>query len=393
MKRFRLIVFFLLSAFAAFPAAAQDVSVQEGRIAKLQKEIKELESRIKANDKRSASALSTLTLVQEKVSVRRKLIKESERKIAGLDSDIRAKQKEIDELGARLDTMSFYYDRLVKSAYRNRDYRLWYLYILTGENLAQSARRFAYLRNLSSQMNQQALKIRYTRIQLEEQQAQIKEMRAEMSELKKEHESALGTLRAEEAQSRDMLDRLQRDKKKYQKEITEKRKQVEALNREIARIIEQAMAAEKKKKDKKPVDYKLSGEFAANRGILPWPADGIIVERFGKHFHPVYKSIEMPMSNGITISTVQNAPVWCVFNGVVKQVIVMPGYKQCVLVQHGSYFTFYCKLGSVNVKAGQNVKTGDLIGTVDTIAGETQLHFQLWEGRTPQNPESWLRER
>ena len=381
-----------LCLFAPFLTMAQDTSAQKNQIAKLQKEISVIESQIKENDKQKASELSTLTLVQKKVSARRKLIGESERQIGGLDKDIRAKQQEINALSDRLDTMSVYYARLVKSAYRNRDYRLWYLYILTGGNLSQTVRRFAYLRNLSDRMNEQALKISYTRRELEEQQAQIKEMRAESVQQKKEHEAALGQLRAEEAQSQRIIDNLQRDKKKYQKELASKRKQVEALNREIARIIEQAMAGGKKK-DKKPVDYKLSGEFAANRGILPWPANGVVVEHFGKHFHPVYKSIEMPMSNGITLSTSPNAPVWSVFNGVVKQVIVMPGYKQCVLVQHGNYFTFYCKLGTVNVKAGQNIKTGDLIGTVDTIAGENQLHFQLWEGRTPQNPEAWLRER
>lgn len=69
----------------------------------------------------------------------------------------------------------------------------------------------------------------------------------------------------------------------------------------------------------------------------------------------------------------------------------MPGYNKCVLVQHGNYFSFYCKLGNVNVKVGDKVKTGDTIGTVDTLDGSTQLHFEIWKGTTPQNPETWLR--
>ncbi len=393
MKRLFSFFLLMLALLPSLGAAAQDTSAQKKEIAKLEKEISALESRIKANDKQKASELSTLTLVQKKVGVRKKLIKENERQISALDSDIHTKQQEINLLSDRLDTLSVYFSRLVKGAYRNRDYRLWYLYILTGENLGQSVRRFAYLRNLSVRMNEQATKIRDTRRELEEQQAQIKEMRASLGQLKKEHEAALGALNAEEAQSQRIIANLQRDKKKYQKELASKRKQVEALNREIARIIEQTMASDKKKGTKKPVDYTLHNEFAANKGILPWPADGIVVERFGKHQHPVYTDIQMPACNGVSISTVQNAPVWAVFDGVVKQVIVMLGYKQCVLVQHGGYFTFYCKLGSVKVKNGQKIKTGDLIGTVDTIAGETQLHFQLWEGRTPQNPELWLRER
>ena len=85
------------------------------------------------------------------------------------------------------------------------------------------------------------------------------------------------------------------------------------------------------------------------------------------------------------------ARVKAVFDGVVKQIVVMPGYNQCVLVQHGNWFSFYCKLQNTVVKAGDKVRTGQVIGIVDTINGDTQLHFQIWQKQTPQNPELWLR--
>ena len=93
----------------------------------------------------------------------------------------------------------------------------------------------------------------------------------------------------------------------------------------------------------------------------------------------------------MNIALAKDTAIKAVFDGVVANVVVIPGYNQCVLVQHGGYFTFYCKLASVNVKAGEKVKTGQVLGRVDTIAGETQLHFELWEGKTPRNPELWLR--
>jgi len=105
----------------------------------------------------------------------------------------------------------------------------------------------------------------------------------------------------------------------------------------------------------------------------------------------VYKNLELPPNNGIDIALSKKSEIKAVFNGVVKQVIVMPGYNQCVLIQHGNYFTFYCKLKSVDVKAGEKVKTGDVIGKVDTINGETQLHFEVWQKTKPQNPQMWLR--
>ena len=46
------------------------------------------------------------------------------------------------------------------------------------------------------------------------------------------------------------------------------------------------------------------------------------------------------------------------------------------------------------VKPGDKVKTSQVLGTVDTIAGETVFHFEIWDDRTiPQNPEIWLRPR
>ena len=95
----------------------------------------------------------------------------------------------------------------------------------------------------------------------------------------------------------------------------------------------------------------------------------------------------------MTIALDKGARVKAVFDGVVKQIVVMPGYNQCVLIQHGNWFSFYCKLQSTSVKAGDKVKTGQVIGVVDTINGDTQLHFQIWQKQTPQNPELWLRKR
>ena len=80
-----------------------------------------------------------------------------------------------------------------------------------------------------------------------------------------------------------------------------------------------------------------------------------MVGSFGKHYHPVYKNLELPPNNGIDIAVNKGEKVQAVFDGVVKQIIVMPGFNQCVLVQHGNYFSFYCKLDSVSVKAGDKV--------------------------------------
>ncbi|MCR5003619.1 MAG: peptidoglycan DD-metalloendopeptidase family protein, partial [Bacteroidales bacterium] len=261
----------------------------------------------------------------------------------------------------------------------------------------QAFRRFGYLHSLSQQMNTQAKKIMATKDELIENKAQLERMRTTAQKMRNLRVGELTKLKVEEKESNKLVNTLRRSSKKYKADLASKRRQVEALNREIERIIRAAMnqgtTQNKNKKAAAPIDYTLAKEFAANKGKLPWPVSGPVIDSYGQHYHPVYKNVKLPFNNGITIATNDGEPVKAVFDGVVKQIVVMPGYNQCILVQHGNYFSFYCKLGSVSVKAGDKIKTGQVLGKVGTIGGETQFHLQIWFGRTPQNPQSWLRPR
>lgn len=398
MRRVFHIVLILL-LFGAV-ASAQDTRRQESRKAALQKEIAEINRRLKENSQSSSRAMTDLALVRRKISARQELIAESDREIQAFDDSVRVKQKEIDRLQARHDTLSLYYDRLVRSAYKNRDSRLWYMYILASENLGQAARRFGYLRGFSREMSAQAEKLRQTQAELEVEKERLAALKADAQSLRKQRQADVENLRSEESESATLVARLEKDRKKYQKDLAKKNREVEALNREIAAIIRRATSksASGKKSPAKggkststTVDEALSNNFASNKGRLPWPAEGTVVDSYGQHYHPVYKNVKLPFNNGVTLAVARGTQAKAVFDGTVAQIVVIPGYNQCVLVQHGSYFTFYCKLKSVTVKAGDKVKTGTVLGTVDTISGEDQLHFQLWKERTPQNPETWLK--
>lgn len=389
MKRISFISFLLLLALSQ-AIYSQDTSVQQSKKSRLEKEIAILDQQLQANAAKSKSAAEELTLVRKKVENRRALVAESDREIASIDAQIRAKQKELAMLGSRLDTLQSYSARLVRSAYKNRDVKVWYMYILASDNMAQGLRRLSYLRNLSTQLSLQAQKIRDTRAEIEAQREKLSSMRSDAQALRDSRASELEALRREEKRSDNLVAQLKKEKTKYQKEAAAKRKEVEALNREIERIIRSASGTGKGS-SKTEIDYTLNAEFASNKGRLPWPADGPVVEPYGQRNHPVFTNVKMPFNNGITIALSPGTGVKAVFDGVVKQIAVIPGYNKCVLIQHGQYFSMYCKMGNVTVKAGDKVKTGYEIGTVDTIGGSTQLHFQIWDGTTPQNPSLWLR--
>lgn len=380
------------------PAASAQTSRKslESQRSRLQKDIELINRKLAENSKNSDEVLGNLSLVRSKIAKREALIGECDKTLRFLDDSIAACRKDIAVLQDRYDTLSLYYGRLIRGAYKNRDSKKWYMYVLSSQSVGQAFRRLGYFRSLSSQMNVQAQKIQETSASLEMEKERLQKMRNESDEVRRQVVRERSKLRDEEAESTRMSERLQKDRKKFEQQLRDKNRQIEALNRKIAQIMADSSGSKKQttKKGKTvstEIDTKLSNEFAANKGRLPWPVEGVVTDRFGKHRHPVYDNVELPQNNGVTLTVRRGAPVKAVFNGTVTQIFVLPGYNQCVIVNHGEYFTLYTKLKTVAVKPGTKVVTGQDIGTVDTIGGEDIFHFELWKGNTAQNPENWLR--
>ncbi|MBQ6954139.1 MAG: peptidoglycan DD-metalloendopeptidase family protein [Bacteroidales bacterium] len=404
----RILTLLVLTLCVCLPALGQKSNMKqlESQRAQLEKDIAVLNRQLAQNAKNSSAAMNNLSLVRSKISAREKLIAGCDQTLRLLTDSIRVVQAEINRLQARHDTLSLYYGRLIRGAYKNRDSRIWYMYMLSSENVGQAFRRFGYLRGLSAEMSDQALKIRETSASLEVEKERLTELKDEADQMRRKVVQERTSLKSEESEQNQLVAQLNKDRKKYQQQLQEKNRQKEALNRKIAELIRKEQEAAAKKaasKDKgktktggkttsTEIDTKLSNEFASNKGRLPWPVEGAIVERFGKHKHPVYQNVDLPQNNGVTLAVKRGSQAKAVFNGKVTQIVVLPGYNQCVLVNHGEYFTLYSKLKSVSVKAGDTVTTGQVVGTVDTIGGEDQFHFELWKGSTPQNPENWLRQ-
>lgn len=393
-----LVVLALLAGTVAFAQKNSQKSLESQR-AKLQKDIELINRKLAENSRSSEKVLSNLTLVRSKIAKREQLIDECDRTLKVLGDSVALCEKEIALLQDRYDTLSVYYAKLVRNAYKNRDSKTWYMYILSSQSVGQAFRRVGYFRSLSSQMNVQAQKIHEASAALEAKKDRLLSLKAQEDEVKDQIVKERSRLRDEESESTRMQDQLQKDKKQYEKQLKEKNRQIESLNKKIADLIRQqskkpsgsGSGKSKAKTVSTEIDTKLSNEFASNKGRLPWPVEGVVTDRFGKHQHPVYKNVELPQNNGVTLTVRRGATAMAVFNGKVTQIFVLPGYNQCVLVSHGSYYTLYTKLKTVSVKVGDKVTTGQAIGVVDTIGGEDLFHFELWNGNEPQNPENWLR--
>lgn len=364
-------------------------------IARHNRDLELLNDQIRKNEKEKGSVATKLELIKAAVNSRRALVAESDREITRYGDSIRIKNSRIKTLQTRLDTLTSYYARLVRNAYKNRDPRVWYLYILASDDIAQAFRRIGFLKSLSSQMATQARKIRTAKDELEVQKKAVLQLRSQAEAVRTQRRAELKKLKDDETKAEQLLAQINKNGKKYKKEADAKKAELERLEKELKRLretIAKKGSSSTTTSNKTEADQALASQFKKNQGKLPWPIDGPVTGKFGSYSHPLHKNVYSLKNQGINIAAKNGEEVKAIFGGTVLQVFEIRGYGYSVAVNHGSYTSLYCRIKDIPVKAGDKVETGQALGKVVTIGGETYLHFELWNlDGSPVNPEVWLK--
>lgn len=109
---------------------------------------------------------------------------------------------------------------------------------------------------------------------------------------------------------------------------------------------------------------------------------------WGYRIHPIYKIRKFHYGQDFTAPT--NTEIYVTGNGVVENIINSKrGYGNHIIINHGyGYKTLYAHLNSVNVKNGQKVKRGDVIGFVGSTGLSTapHLHYEVMLNGKKVNP-------
>lgn len=391
-KRIKLlIVIQVLSLFFSDSIIAQNIDEKRDKAQRIEQEIKQIDEQIRRTRQVQKNTLNELVLIKRKVATRERLLNELDNEIKHHNTDLDSKTDSIRILQNKFLNLQDKYKKLIISAYSNRDTRKWFMYIFASDNIEQGYRRWVYLKNYAKAINKQGEEIKALNKKINTQKEAVQKLQEKALKRQVIRQVEYDKFKQDEKVSSKYVNSLEKKQTQLKQQLSNKKREVAALNREIEKMLSAAIAqskTESKNTIKNKENIKLSEEFGSNRGKLPWPMNnGVVVEGFGAHEHPVLKNVQMPFNNGINISATNRSTVTSVFGGIVKQIIIIPGYNHCILVQHGKYFTFYCKLGTVSVRVGDKVTTGQKLGNIN----EDTLHFELWNGSTKQNPETWLR--
>jgi murein DD-endopeptidase MepM/ murein hydrolase activator NlpD len=96
------------------------------------------------------------------------------------------------------------------------------------------------------------------------------------------------------------------------------------------------------------------------------------------------------MHRGMDFTAPTGTPVYAAGNGkILKADNTASGFGEHIEIDHGyGYSTIYAHLSKYNVKAGQKVKRGDLIGFVGNTGRSSgpHLHYEVHKNGQPINP-------
>jgi murein DD-endopeptidase MepM/ murein hydrolase activator NlpD len=99
---------------------------------------------------------------------------------------------------------------------------------------------------------------------------------------------------------------------------------------------------------------------------------------YGMRIDPIYKTAKF--HNGMDFSANIGTPVYATGDGIIKKAGWQSGYGKIVVVNHGfGYETWYAHLNKYNVRVGQKVVRGEVIGEVGNTGKSTgpHLHYEV----------------
>jgi septal ring factor EnvC (AmiA/AmiB activator) len=431
MLKFILSLIFLLTISFSWSQVSQQEKLEQ-RKAEILREIREKEEQLQNVQSKEKTVTKQLVLQTEKINLKEKLIKTTEKQTKLLSNDMYINQININRLKRELVLLKEDYANMIVKSYKSRSEQSRAMFLLSSENFLQAYKRAQYMKQYASYRKVQGEEIKNKTRELEGYNEKISVQKTEKQKLLEENQKEKTELEKEKQVQQELAKSIKKDKKQIIAEIKKKQQETRAIDNQIQKLIKAAIAAANKKtaeanrktaeanrktapNSPKTVSVETSNaaskaietstkivltsegqlianNFKANKGKLPWPVEkGFVSLPYGDQPHPVYKTLVVHNS-GVEITTDQGASARAVFGGEVISVMILSPVNKAVMIQHGDYFTVYQNLSSVNVSKGDKVSTKQTIGRIRTNGdtGKTVLKFTISQNTTYNNPATWL---
>ena len=386
MRSLRTGLIILAAVLAAASVCAQEgidgrIKDKETELERLRREIAEQRRRIAEIEAQEKDVSGYIQRLEREEELTRKLLDGLEEKEGMLEqqavrlrADLEASES---EYTARLEVFSARLRELYKDGPRHAVREL-----LAADDFPDLLQRYKFISMIAERDAELVASLREKKASIETQEAEITEVLHEVSAARSEKEYELARLRENEAKRRGTLAGLQ----KRRKEFASKAKELEEAEKRLQELIERM----ERSRTEGTADYGES-DFASLKGRLPRPAAGEVTRGFGRFRHPEFGTVTF--NTGIDIGTRRGEPVRAVARGRVEFAGDLPGYGNCIILNHGGgYYTLYAHASQIFVQQGQGVDRGTLIAEAggDPSGSGGTLHFEIRQSKKALDPSGWI---
>lgn len=396
----------LLLFIAMFSGSGQSKEQQnlEARKTQLLNEIKQINSLLNQQAKKRTSILSQVEDLNQKIRMQQELIRVTNQQANLLNRQINGNMRKIESLRNDLVKLKEDYAKMIVRSYKSKSQQSRLMFLLSSETFLQGYKRLQYMKQYTNFRKEQGVEIQKKTEELQQLNTTLIVQRKEKERLVAENRKAQQELQTERLQQEQLVNSIRKKEGEYASQIKQKRSQADELDRQIQKLIREAIAESNKKAGAKatggsattfaltPEGRLIANNFAANKGSLIWPVErGYKSQGYGQYADPVYPDVKHN-NNGVTIATIQGAKARAIFDGEISAIIAIPGGNKAVQVRHGNYITTYYNLSDVYVRKGEKVKAKQSLGAIVTnpITGKTEMKFFLYKDTVKLNPEQWI---
>lgn len=394
-----LIAVVMLFSLQGFSQANKREELEQRRL-ELQQEISRINSLRTSNLRKEKSILTEVEDLQQQIRSTENLIRVTNQQANLLTREINSNQNKIGELRKELEQLKEDYSKMINRSYKSKSQQSRIMFLLSAESFLQAYKRLQYMKQYANYRHQQGEEIKLRAAELQKLNTSLAEQKKTKDKLIAENRKTRAELEKNRKAQAGLIAEVRKKEGQFASQLRQKQQEINAIDREIERIIEEAIAASNKAEGSTsrstfkltPEAAALAADFEKNKGKLPWPVrTGTVVLRFGTQPHPVVKTTTMN-SNGVRIATDPNSKARAVFGGTVSEIIAVKGSSLMVMVRHGDYITIYNHLSKVDVRKGQQVALGQELGdiAVNRTDGRTTLYFVMYKNNQKLNPEEWI---
>jgi len=353
------------------PAYASELDELQRELEQLQKQMEDLLRKLSSSQAQERQVLRDLNTIEAQIDRTMTQLNKLESDLSVLSRQITVAESELAAAEAELTKRQDYLSRRVRAIYEGGT--VGYLEVLLGStSFADFLGRFELLRQLIAKDNELFQDIKVERAAVAQRKADLEGKRNQALSLQAQTAARKASFEYQQGVKERYLAQLEKDQNLYRRSLDELEETSRQIEEEIRRLAPWGTRPK--------------------AGTLLWPLTSRrISSYFGMRFHPILRSYRQ--HTGIDLPAATGTRIYAAEWGIVRTAGTMGGYGLTVMVDHGGgIWTLYAHMSKINVKVGETVPRGHVIGLVGSTGLSTgpHLHFEVRDNGTPVDPLKWL---